>query len=183
MAAQDHAHRLATEDEDGDLSDMLGELRVLLPTAQLLSAFLIAVPFAPGFRTIVLAEKHVFLATFMLSVSSLVLFTAPAVQHRLIRPLRQRASFKARASRQMLVCGAVGGCAGVGDAVRAVGGAGAHGGQHRCWRDCAADCGDVARHPGVLASQPLRLTPWRLRSWLEVTPAWAVRRALATPPS
>jgi hypothetical protein len=82
---------------------MLGELRVLLPTAQLLSAFLIAVPFAPGFRTIVLAEKHVFLATFMLSVSSLVLFTAPAVQHRLMRPLRQRASFKARASRQMLV--------------------------------------------------------------------------------
>lgn len=103
MAAQNHAHQLATEDEDGDLSDMLGELRVLLPTAQLLSAFLIAVPFAPGFRTIVLAEKHVFLATFMLSVSSLVLFTAPAVQHRLMRPLRQRASFKARASRQMLV--------------------------------------------------------------------------------
>lgn len=36
-------------DDDGDLTDMLGELRVLLPTAQLLSAFLIAVPFAPGF--------------------------------------------------------------------------------------------------------------------------------------
>lgn len=103
MAAQDHEHRLAMEEEDGDLSDMLGELRVLLPTAQLLSAFLIAVPFAPAFRNIVQAEKHVFLATFMLSVSSLVLFTAPAVQHRLMRPLRQRASFKARASRQMLV--------------------------------------------------------------------------------
>ncbi|WP_343622751.1 DUF6328 family protein [Roseateles puraquae] len=82
---------------------MLGELRVLLPTAQLLSAFLIAVPFAPGFRSIVQAEKNVFLATFMLSVASLVLFTAPAVQHRLMRPLRQRASFKARASKQMLV--------------------------------------------------------------------------------
>lgn len=93
----------AVDDEDGDLTDMLGELRVLLPTAQLLSAFLIAVPFAPGFRSIVQAEKNVFLATFMLSVASLVLFTAPAVQHRLMRPLRQRASFKARASRQMLV--------------------------------------------------------------------------------
>ncbi|MFH7043940.1 DUF6328 family protein [Paucibacter sp. JuS9] len=90
-------------DDDGDLTDMLGELRVLLPTAQLLSAFLIAVPFAPGFRSIVQAEKNVFLATFMLSVASLVLFTAPAVQHRLMRPLRQRASFKARASKQMLV--------------------------------------------------------------------------------
>jgi hypothetical protein len=93
----------AIDDDDGDLTDMLGELRVLLPTAQLLSAFLIAVPFAPGFRSIVQAEKNVFLATFMLSVASLVLFTAPAVQHRLMRPLRQRASFKARASKQMLV--------------------------------------------------------------------------------
>ncbi|MCY4754879.1 DUF6328 family protein [Pelomonas aquatica] len=91
------------DDDDGDLTDMLGELRVLLPTAQLLSAFLIAVPFAPGFRSIVQAEKNVFLATFMLSVAALVLFTAPAVQHRLMRPLRQRANFKARASRQMLV--------------------------------------------------------------------------------
>ena len=89
-------------DDDGDLTDMLGELRVLLPTAQLLSAFLIAVPFAPGFRSIVQAEKNVFLATFMLSVASLVLFTAPAVQHRLMRPLRLRANFKVRASRQML---------------------------------------------------------------------------------
>jgi hypothetical protein len=95
------------DDDDGDLTDMLGELRVLLPTAQLLSAFLIAVPFAPGFRNIVQAEKNVFLATFLLSVAALVLFTAPAVQHRLMRPLRQRANFKARASRQMLVGAAV----------------------------------------------------------------------------
>lgn len=81
----------AMDDDDGDLTDMLGELRVLLPTAQLLSAFLIAVPFAPGFKSIVQAEKNVFLATFMLSVAALVLFTAPAVQHRLMRPLRRRA--------------------------------------------------------------------------------------------
>lgn len=108
MSSDDHSDRptptvQAMDDDDGDLTDMLGELRVLLPTAQLLSAFLIAVPFAPGFRSIVQAEKNVFLATFMLSVAALVLFTAPAVQHRLMRPLKQRVSFKARASRQMLV--------------------------------------------------------------------------------
>ncbi|MEO3713738.1 DUF6328 family protein [Roseateles flavus] len=100
---QPPAQAVQAIDDDGDLTDMLGELRGLLPTAQLLSAFLIAVPFAPGFRSIVQAERNVFLATFMLSVASLVLFTAPAVQHRLMRPLRQRASFKARASKQMLV--------------------------------------------------------------------------------
>ncbi|QNM96596.1 DUF6328 family protein [Chitinimonas koreensis] len=91
------------EDEDGDLADLLGELRVLLPTAQLLSAFLISVPFMPGFARIVQAEKQVFLATFVLAVASLVLFSAPAVQHRLMRPLRRRESFKTLASRQMLV--------------------------------------------------------------------------------
>ena len=31
----------AMDDDDGDLTDMLGELRVLLPTAQLLSACLL----------------------------------------------------------------------------------------------------------------------------------------------
>lgn len=105
MKVGDHPDGDAASNEaadDGDMTDMLGELRVLLPTAQLLSGFLIAVPFAAGFRTIIQAEKHVFLATFLLSMASLVLFTAPAVQHRLMRPLRQRARFKTLASRQML---------------------------------------------------------------------------------
>lgn len=89
--------------EDGDLTDMLGELRVLLPTAQLLSAFLIAVPFAPGFAALVGAEKNVFLATFLLSIASLVLLSAPAVQHRLLRPLGDRAAFKRLATRQIVI--------------------------------------------------------------------------------
>ncbi|MES2950543.1 MAG: DUF6328 family protein [Pseudomonadota bacterium] len=89
--------------EDGDLTDMLGELRVLLPCAQLLSAFLITVPFNSGFTNIVTSEKGVFLATFMLSILSLVLLSAPAVQHRLIRPLTDRAAFKRLASRQIVI--------------------------------------------------------------------------------
>ncbi len=89
-------------DDDGDLTDMLGELRVLLPSAQLLSAFLITVPFSSGFAVTVTAEKDVFLATFMLSVTSLVLLSAPAVQHRLIRPLVNRARFKRLATRQIV---------------------------------------------------------------------------------
>jgi len=92
----------APHDDDGDLTDMLGELRVLLPTAQLLSAFLITVPFTAGFASIVTAEKGIFLATFVLSVTSLVLLSAPAVQHRLIRPLTNRARFKRLATRQIV---------------------------------------------------------------------------------
>ncbi|MFC4160671.1 DUF6328 family protein [Chitinimonas lacunae] len=98
-----HSPSLVEEDEDGDLTDMLGELRILLPTAQLLSAFLITVPFAPGFANIVQTEKQVFFATFLLAVASLVMFCGPAVQHRLMRPLQQRERFKTFASRQMLV--------------------------------------------------------------------------------
>ncbi|TXI24877.1 MAG: hypothetical protein E6Q67_01955 [Roseateles sp.] len=91
------------EDGDSDAEDVLGELRVLLPMAQLLTAFLIAVPFAPGFANTVRTEKHVFLATFMLSVASLVLLTGPAVQHRLMRLLGHRGGFRKQVNRQILL--------------------------------------------------------------------------------
>lgn len=89
-------------DDDGDLTDMLSELRVLLPSAQLLSAFLIAVPFSSRFAAVVAAEKGVFIATFVLAVTSLVMLSAPAVQHRVIRPLIDRAHFKRLATRQIV---------------------------------------------------------------------------------
>lgn len=89
--------------EDGDLTDMLGELRVVLPTAQLLTAFLITVPFMPGFSGIATVERYVFLTTFILSVAGLVLLSAPAVQHRMMRPLVDRIEFKRRASKQILL--------------------------------------------------------------------------------
>lgn len=82
---------------------MLGELRVLLPTAQLLSAFLTTVPFTSGFSAIITTEKQVFLATFLLSMTSLVLLSAPAVQHRFMRPLRNRVGFKRLATRQIVL--------------------------------------------------------------------------------
>ena len=67
--------------DSGDLSDLLSELRILLPGAQMLTAFLIILPFNGGFAKIVQAEKIVFLATFFLSMTSLVLLSAPAIQH------------------------------------------------------------------------------------------------------
>jgi hypothetical protein len=88
--------------DPGDLTDMLGEQRVLLPGAQLLSAFLITVPFNSGFVNIVHTEKQVFLATFLLAITSLVLLSAPAVQHRLLSPLAERARFKQVATRQII---------------------------------------------------------------------------------
>ena len=91
---------------DEDLSDLLQELRVLLPGTQTLTAFLIILPFNSGFADIQPGEKYVYLATFLCSLASLILFAAPAAQHRLQRPLRDREAFKHRAS-QLTIAGLV----------------------------------------------------------------------------
>lgn len=85
-----------------DLSDMLEEFRLLLQSAQLLTAFLITLPFMPGFGKLDQSERWLFIATFLCSVASLVLFSAPATQHRIMWPLRDRVAFKRFASYEML---------------------------------------------------------------------------------
>jgi CBS domain containing-hemolysin-like protein len=95
-----------SEKDDGDLSDLLQELRVLLPGAQTLTAFLIILPFNGGFAQIRDEEKAVYLITFLCSVISLVLFTAPAAHHRLQRPLRDREGFKTLATK-LIIAGLV----------------------------------------------------------------------------
>lgn len=88
--------------DDGDMSDMLSELRILLPGAQMLTAFLIILPFNGGARQIIQAERYVFLVTFFCAVTSLVLLSAPAIQHRLMRPLISKSRFKRIATRQIV---------------------------------------------------------------------------------
>lgn len=88
--------------EDGDLSEMLEELRVLLPGTTTLTAFLIILPFNSGFSEIRNEEKGVYAITFLCSMVALVLFTAPAIHHRLQRPLRSREAFKNVSTRFMI---------------------------------------------------------------------------------
>lgn len=88
--------------EDGDLSDLLSELRILLPGAQMLTAFLIILPFNGGAREYVQEDSLIFLLTFFCALTSLVLLSAPAVQHRLMRPLVSRERFKRVATRQIV---------------------------------------------------------------------------------
>jgi hypothetical protein len=87
----------------GDLSDLLQELRVLLQGVQVLTGFLIILPFYQGFAHIELVEKIVYLATFACVLTSLILFSAPAAQHRLEWPLRDRARFKRFATRMIII--------------------------------------------------------------------------------
>lgn len=88
---------------DDDLNDMLQELRILLQGAQVLTAFLIILPFNQGFDKIDDFEKWIYLATFLCSVSALILFSAPAAMHRLARPLINRTLFKNFATRMIII--------------------------------------------------------------------------------
>jgi hypothetical protein len=87
----------------GDLSDLLQELRVLLQGVQVLTGFLIILPFSQGFEKIERTEKWIYVATFACSLCSLILFSAPAAQHRLEWPLRGRTQFKRFATRIIIV--------------------------------------------------------------------------------
>lgn len=87
---------------DGDLTDMLSELRILLPGAQMLTAFLVILPFNGGARQYLQDDQLVFVLTFFCALTSLVLLSAPAIQHRLMRPLMSRERFKRVATRQIV---------------------------------------------------------------------------------
>jgi hypothetical protein len=88
---------------DGDLSDLLSELRILLPGAQTLTAFLIILPFNGGLAQIQAGEQYVYVATFLCALVSLILLSAPAAQHRVQRPLRDRTGFKTQATRLIVI--------------------------------------------------------------------------------
>jgi len=96
-------HDADDQQPDGDFGDFLSELRILLPGAQTLTAFLIILPFNGGFSQIQQGEKLIYVATFLCSICALILFSAPAAQHRLQRPLKDRAKFKNDATRLIVI--------------------------------------------------------------------------------
>lgn len=99
------------KDDAGDLSDLLQEVRILQQGAQVLTAFLVIIPFDVGFAKIDQIEKWIYMATFVCSAVSLVLFSAPAVQHRVERPLLNHVRFKRTATRTILAGAAALSCA------------------------------------------------------------------------
>jgi len=86
-----------------DLADLLQELRILLQGVQVMTAFLVILPFSQGFKDIDDFEKWIFLATFLCSLSGLIIFSAPAAMHRVARPLTNRVRFKNFATRMTVI--------------------------------------------------------------------------------
>jgi hypothetical protein len=65
------------------LSELLQELRIAMPGVQVLFAFLLAVPFAPGFKDVTNFQQDVYLVTLLSAAISSALFIAPTAFHRL----------------------------------------------------------------------------------------------------
>jgi hypothetical protein len=86
-----------------EFDDLLQETRVLLAGAQVLTAFLIILPFNASFSELIPAEKWVYVMTFLSSLASLILFSAPAVHHRLIWPVVNRERFKHFETRMLVI--------------------------------------------------------------------------------
>ena len=93
----------ADDHDEDELGDLLQEIRILQQGAQVLTAFLTILPFNEGFQRLDEVEKWVYLATFLSSLVALIFFSAPAAQHRLARPLRDREKFKNFATRMVII--------------------------------------------------------------------------------
>lgn len=79
---------------DRELTELLSELRVALPGAQLLFTFLLTVPFTERFAHVSQTYKNVFFATFCTTAISTIFFIAPSAHHRL--------SFRAKDKERLL---------------------------------------------------------------------------------
>lgn len=71
------------ERSDRQLTELLNELRVALPGAQVLLAFLLAVPFATRFGQVGAAGKVALFVALVSTVGGTLLLMAPSVYHRL----------------------------------------------------------------------------------------------------
>jgi hypothetical protein len=71
------------ERHNRELIELLNELRVALPGVQVLFAFLLAVPFAQGWKSVTTFQRDVFLVSFIGAGVSSVFLIAPSPLHRL----------------------------------------------------------------------------------------------------
>ncbi len=72
------------EDDQG-LDELMGELRVVLPGAQVLFAFLLTVPFSSRFDSLPDFERAVYLVAFLGAAAASVLLIAPSALRQFLR--------------------------------------------------------------------------------------------------
>ena len=71
------------ERADRELIELLNELRVVLPGVQVLFAFLLIVPFSPGFDEVTSTQRAVYFGSFVATAVATALLIAPSAYHRI----------------------------------------------------------------------------------------------------
>jgi hypothetical protein len=76
--AEDHKERI-----DRELIELLNEIRVALPGAQVLFAFLLTLPFTQRFESLSSADRDAYFAAFICTALGTSMLMAPTMHHRL----------------------------------------------------------------------------------------------------
>lgn len=79
---------------DRELIELLNELRVALPGVQVLFAFLLTLPFTPGFEQVSSTDRRWYFVSVVLTALSSMFLIAPSAHHRL--------RFRSKAKEQLL---------------------------------------------------------------------------------
>jgi hypothetical protein len=97
--------RVESEEEraDRNLSELLGELRVALPGVQVLFAFLLVVPFNPGFPDVTSFQQNLYLATLLLAAAASAFLIAPSVHHRILFRRQEKEYLVVTANRLVVI--------------------------------------------------------------------------------
>jgi hypothetical protein len=106
MASPSESGRSETEEEraDRNLSDLLQELRVLLPGVQVLFAFLLTVPFSSRFKDLTDFQEKFYYGVLICVALATVLLVAPTVGHRILFR-RQQKEFLVTLSNDLALAG------------------------------------------------------------------------------
>jgi len=76
--AEDHKERI-----DRELIELLNEIRVVLPGAQVLFAFLLTLPFTQRFESLTPVDRDAYFAAFICTAVGTSMLMAPTMHHRL----------------------------------------------------------------------------------------------------
>ena len=84
MAGRAGDERNEGERLDQEWSELLEELRVVLPGTEVLFAFLLSLPFTQRFGAVAGSDKTVYTLAFLAAGAATLLLVAPSAQHRLL---------------------------------------------------------------------------------------------------
>jgi len=102
--SEDGRSETSVQRDDRHLAELLTELRIALPGAQVLFGFLLTVPFTQRFLALTPFQKRVYFVTLLTTALTTALFVAPSANHRLLFQKRDKA-YIVRVSNRLAIAG------------------------------------------------------------------------------